>query len=142
MKRHSSRKKTAGQPHLTAALPSRVPLQLAQPAEQAPDGDKWLHEIKLDGYRLVAFYDGTDVTLRTRSMLDWTNRFPEIRKAVTRLPARRAVLAGEVAALLPNGVSSFGALQEALSSGQTGSLVYYVFRTTVADGECRCGSGC
>lgn len=141
MKRRS-RHNVGPQKDASDAFPTRVQLQLAQPTEKAPAGDKWLHEIKIDGYRLVAFCDGTDVILRTRSMLDWTNRFPEIRKAVTRLPARRAVLAGEVAALLPNGVSSFGALQEALSSGQTGSLVYYVFRTTVADGECRCGSGC
>jgi len=47
-------------------------LQLAKLVAEAPEGDDWLHEVKFDGYRIVAIKDGADVKLVSRRFKDWT----------------------------------------------------------------------
>jgi bifunctional non-homologous end joining protein LigD len=96
-------------------LPSAVEPALGRLIEKPPVGDDWLHEIKFDGYRLLAWLDHGKVTLRTRHGHDWTGRFPEFASAIQRLPANLALLDGEVTALAADGASSFGALQQALN---------------------------
>src|SRR5215813_6430269 len=93
-----------------AKLPSRVAPLLATLAEAAPAGDNWLHEIKFDGYRILAFIDGGRVRLVSRNGLDWTSRFREIADDIGKLPATVAIVDGEVVALVENGISSFSAL--------------------------------
>jgi bifunctional non-homologous end joining protein LigD len=110
-----------------AEPPSEPGLQLASLAEAPPQGDDWIHEIKYDGYRLLAHVEGGVARLLTRNGHDWTDRFPEIAASLGHVPVRRARLDGEVVALRAGGVSSFGALQEALSSGRTGGLRFQVF---------------
>src|SRR3982074_2930215 len=56
-------------------------VQLATLVEQAPAGDKWVHEIKFDGYRLLGFVAGDETRLRTRNGNDWAERFPPITAA-------------------------------------------------------------
>jgi bifunctional non-homologous end joining protein LigD len=116
-------------------FPVRLDVQLAKQVDIAPDGDRWLHEIKFDGYRLVGFRDGNRVWLRTRKMLDWTKRFPELVAAILSLPNDQFVIDGEVVALLPSGVSSFSELQQTLSAGTSGKLVYEVFDLLYASGQ-------
>jgi bifunctional non-homologous end joining protein LigD len=101
--------------------------QLATLTDAAPEGDAWLHEIKFDGYRVLAFTEGENVRLTTRNGHDWTDRFPEVADALRHVPAERALLDGEVVVLGEDGVSSFRALQEALSSGDTSRLTYQAF---------------
>lgn len=91
-----------------------------------PDGPGWLHELKYDGYRIIACKQGDDVTLFSRSGLDWTVRFPSIAEALTSLPAKDAVLDGEIAFLLPSGLTSFKSLQEHIDTPHP-SLRYFVF---------------
>ena len=79
-----------------AALPKRIPPQLTQLVDAAPDGDQWLHEIKYDGYRMHARLDRGAVKLLTRTGLDWTHKYPAIAKAVASLGARQAYLDGEL----------------------------------------------
>ena len=110
-----------------APLPRAPKPQLATLVDSAPRGDDWLHEIKFDGYRILARLARGKVTLLTRNGLDWTGKFPAIAAAVVALPVDNAVLDGEVVALAANGQSSFAALQQALSDGATGALVYYGF---------------
>lgn len=119
----------------SASLPTRFAPQLATLVKTVPDSDDWLHEIKFDGYRLGARVDDGTVTLLTRAGNDWTASFPEVRDAVAQLPVGRALLDGEVAAVLPDGRTSFQALQRWLSGGGTASLVYYVFDLLHLDGE-------
>ena len=57
-------------------LPIFVPPQLSQPVEKPPSGPQWLHEIKLDGYRMAARIDNGRVQLLTRTGLDWTDKYP------------------------------------------------------------------
>ena len=63
----------------------------------------------------------------SRSGKDWTTQFPEVARDVERLPAKSAILDGEVAVVLPNGTTSFQALQNALGGSGGGELAYFVF---------------
>lgn len=118
------------------ALPDFVPPCLATLQEKPPGGERWLHEVKFDGYRLQARIDHGAVRLLTRSGLDWTERFgATLSKALADLPCGTALIDGEVVALSESGVSSFGALQEALSEGATGALVFFGFDLLHLDGQ-------
>jgi bifunctional non-homologous end joining protein LigD len=113
-------------------LPRTQPLALAMVVEKPPSGDEWLHEIKHDGYRIVARIEEGDVRLVSRNGKDWTKEFPQVARAVGRLPAGTALLDGEVAALLPNGATSFQALQRRADAAVP--LVYFVFDLLHLDG--------
>lgn len=116
------------------ALPAKLQPQLATLAEDPPDGEAWLSEVKFDGYRLLAFKDGADVRLLTRNGHDWTARLRAIARAVGRMGPARALLDGELVALREDGVSSFALLQQALSDGTDKRLHYYVFDLLHLDG--------
>jgi bifunctional non-homologous end joining protein LigD len=108
--------------------------QLATLAKAAPAGAGWIHEIKYDGYRIGCAIERGEVTLRSRRGNDWTAQFPEVAAAARRLRARSALLDGEVAAVLPDGRTSFQALQNAFSGGRR-DLAYFVFDLLHLDGE-------
>ena len=114
-------------PQKSSARLAFIEPQLATLEAEAPSGSLWLHEVKFDGYRLECLLADGEVRLLTRRGLDWTERFPRIAEGLGRLPARRAVLDGEVVALLPDGRSSFQALQQALLTEGANPLVYYAF---------------
>ncbi|HJS56615.1 MAG TPA: DNA ligase D, partial [Vicinamibacteria bacterium] len=114
-------------------LPRTQPLALSMVVDAPPDGDEWLHEIKHDGYRIVARIEEGDVRLVSRNGKDWTKEFPQVARAVGRLPAGTALLDGEVAAVLPNGATSFQALQRR-GSDPVAPLVYFVFDLLHLDG--------
>ncbi len=118
-----------------AALPKFLPPQLATLVSKAPNGDEWLHEMKFDGYRILARLDHGRVHLLSRNARDWTDQFPTVAEAVARLPAEQAMLDGEVAVLLPDGTTSFQALQNTMSGGAPGRLVYMVFDLLHVDGH-------
>jgi bifunctional non-homologous end joining protein LigD len=114
---------------------TRVPdfeAQLATLVEAAPDGDAWIHEQKFDGYRIGLRKDGRTVELWSRRGQDWTAEFPALAAAGARLAARRALLDGEVAAVLPSGVTSFQALQNRRPDTP---LAYFVFDLLHLDGR-------
>ncbi|HET7569932.1 MAG TPA: DNA ligase D [Gammaproteobacteria bacterium] len=117
-----------------AALPREPSLRLATLGKQAPDGDDWLHEIKFDGYRLLARLDHGKVRLLTRNAKNWSERFPALGKALAKLQVDSALLDGELVSLDAAGVSRFGALQEAISERRTDALVYFVFDLLYLDG--------
>jgi bifunctional non-homologous end joining protein LigD len=110
-----------------AALPAFVKPCLATLAEKAPDGDNWIHEIKFDGYRIQARLDNGKVKLLTRRGLDWTRKFPTIAEAIGKLPARAALIDGELVVEGADGISSFSLLQEDLKNARHDRMVFYVF---------------
>jgi bifunctional non-homologous end joining protein LigD len=118
-----------------AALPTFVAPQLATLVERAPADDEWIHEMKFDGYRILARLDQGRVRLLSRNGRDWTGHFARVAEAAASLPARQAMLDGEVAVLLPDGTTSFQALQNALSGGAEGELVYMLFDLVHLDGS-------
>ncbi len=107
--------------------PAFIEPQLATLVSDPPPGPDWLHEVKFDGYRMECLLADGRARLLTRSGLDWTARFPQIAEQLADLPARRAILDGELVALLPDGRSSFQALQRVLLAEQARQVVYYVF---------------
>lgn len=119
----------------SASVPATFTPQLATAVSEAPAGPGWLHEIKLDGYRLGCRIDHGRVTLLTRQGNDWTSSFSEIAAAAARLPVRSALLDGEAVVMLPDGHSSFHALQRALAGGPRTGLVYAVFDLIHLDGR-------
>ena len=108
-------------------LPSSFRPQLAKLVKKAPAGTDWLHEIKLDGYRLLVFVENGSVTMMTRNSQDWTARFPALVRAVARIKLPSVLLDGELVMLRPDGSSSFQALQNEISSGSGEKMVYFVF---------------
>jgi hypothetical protein len=90
---------------------------LAALVKAAPDGPSWLHEIKLDGYRMHARLDAGRVKILTRRGNDWTEKYPSIAEALTSLPADTAYLDGELCGLLPDGRTAFNLIQNAMEHG-------------------------
>jgi len=145
-------------PRPTAARPPISELQLATLVDQPPEGPEWVHEQKFDGYRILAEVDHTPdaprsggkadrapapgdlaslvergkLRLLSRRFKDWTAEFPTVAAAVADLPVERALLDGEVAAVLPSGITSFQALHDARAAG---TLAYFVFDLLALDGE-------
>ena len=76
-------------------------------AKQPPAGDGWLHEIKHDGFRVIARKDGKRVRLYSRPGNDLTRRFTRIVDAVARLKARTCIIDGEAVACGPDGIALF-----------------------------------
>ena len=116
-----------------ADMPKFVEPQLARLVERPPQGAGWAHEVKFDGYRMQMRIEDGSARLRTRKGLDWTDKFPEIAEAGAGLAD--AVVDGEIVALDRDGAPDFAALQAALSSGNTASLVYFVFDAPFAEGR-------
>ena len=90
--------------------------------------------MKLDGYRIVAHLHRGKVTLFSRNGKDWTDRMPEVARAIARLDAKSAILDGEVVVLREDGVSDFQRLQNALGTGDE-DLTYFVFDLLERDGR-------
>src|SRR5262245_18033918 len=119
----------------TLVMPDYNP-QLATLVKTPPEGDRWLHEIKFDGYRIGCVIAPDTIRLITRNGNDWSDQFPEIVAAARTLKLRDAVIDGEVAMLMPDGRSSFEALQQALAgSTSRAPLVYLVFDLLRLDGK-------
>jgi len=113
-------------------MPEFIEPQLCVTVAKPPSGDKWLHEIKFDGYRVQLRIESGRATLRTRGGLDWTGKFPAIANAARGLPD--AILDGEVVALDADGKPDFPALQAALAAEATDALVYFAFDLLFRDG--------
>jgi ATP-dependent DNA ligase len=108
-------------------LPRFIPPQLSQPVEKPPSGSQWLHEIKLDGFRVAARIDHGRAQLLTRTGLDWADKYPSVIAALTNVNAKTAYIDGELCGVDDAGLPSFAHTQAA-SDGERGvRLVYYAF---------------
>src|SRR4051795_8791443 len=113
---------------LNALMKRYSEVQLATLIDTPPEGAQWLHEIKLDGYRLLGYVCGGASRLLTRNGKDWTSKFPSVSAALEKLPVKNAVLDMEAVMLDEDGKSSFQSLQAALGEGgNRASIVAYVF---------------
>ena len=117
-----------------APMPDNPRPQLATLVEKAPQGPDWLHEIKYDGYRLLARIERGKVRLITRGGLDWTAKFPELAQRLGELPVNTALIDGELVRLEPDGTTSFAGLQNAISNGNTAALTFFAFDLLYRDG--------
>jgi bifunctional non-homologous end joining protein LigD len=108
-------------------LPAFIEPELAAQSDTPPNGSGWLHELKLDGYRIQARKDSGNVQLLTRTGLDWTHRMKSIAALVAALPVEKAILDGEVVVLAEDGTTSFADLQVAFQEGARKPLTYFAF---------------
>lgn len=97
--------------------PEAIPPLLPTLVKSIPEGDRWLHEVKWDGYRIIVQKDERSIRIFTRNLHDWTGRFPTIVQAVGQLGASEATIDGEAVVMDERGLSSFSAIQAALGSG-------------------------
>ncbi|MCF6118362.1 DNA ligase D [Mesorhizobium muleiense] len=119
-----------------AALPDFVEPTLATLVSSAPSGERWLHEIKFDGYRLQARIEAGRVKLLTRSGLDWTKKFGKaVVSALADVPVETALIDGELVVEGSAGASDFSALQADLSEGRSDRFRFYVFDLLHLDGH-------
>src|SRR4051794_2354024 len=100
--------------------------------DSLPSGEQWLYELKLDGYRAIAFKRNGDVSLRSRNDKDFNERYPAVVKALGKLPDN-TVVDGEVVAFDQEGRPSFNALQNYGSA--PAPVVYFVFDVLVLAGQ-------
>ncbi len=100
---------------------------LASPADRPPNGERWRHEIKFDGYRIQAQIDGDEVRLLTRKGLDWTERFASVARALRELDLGSAILDGEIVVEDSAGISNFAELVSDLKAGRQDRFRYYAF---------------
>ena len=107
--------------------------QKALLVENPPSGEQWIHELKLDGFRMGCFIESGDVHLVSRRGTTYTNEFPEIIAAARKIKAKNAVLDGEIVVLDNAGVSRFQLLQQ-LGDSRKG-LTYFAFDLLSLDGE-------
>ncbi|MDT1064278.1 DNA ligase D [Paracoccus sp. CPCC 101403] len=118
-----------------ASMPAFIQPMLATLVTSAPADDRWLHEIKFDGYRLQARIEAGRVKLLTRSGLDWTERFGKpLVEALRDLPVGSAILDTELVVENDSGASDFSALQADLSAGRSDRFRLYVFDLMYLDG--------
>jgi bifunctional non-homologous end joining protein LigD len=91
---------------LSADRASIIEPCLPSPADKPPSGSNWIHEIKHDGYRLMARRDPVGIRLITRNGHDWTDRFPLVVEAVNHLKVRSCLIDGEVVYCDEKGVAA------------------------------------
>ena len=110
--------------------------QLATLVKAPPAGDRWVHEIKYDGYRIGCLIDKKGVRLISRNGNDWTHVFPSIADAARTLKTTDALIDGEVAMVMEDGKTNFSALQQAAAGSTSHApLVYFVFDLIRLNGE-------
>lgn len=125
---------TSGKKRGHIIAPPFVEPQLATLADKAPEDANWLHELKYDGYRILARKAGDAVTLFSRSGLDWTIRFPAIAEAIETLPCDSALIDGEIAFVLPSGITDFKSLQSHIDTPDP-AIRYFAFDLLFLDGK-------
>jgi bifunctional non-homologous end joining protein LigD len=115
--------------------PEFVTPQLALLAAKPPSEAGWLHELKLDGYRMQARKDGSGVQMLTRTGLDWTQRVRTVANEVAKLAVDTVTLDGEVVVLAANGTTNFADLQASFQEGAKNVLTFFCFDLLHIDGR-------
>src|SRR6516164_3524344 len=90
--------------------PTFIPPCRPTPRREPPVGDGWFHEVKFDGFRIQVHKHGGDVALFSRGGAEWSDRYPEITKAVAKLPTRAVILDAELTSCNHDGWTNFSAL--------------------------------
>src|SRR3954468_5970293 len=130
-KTHASSSAARTSPRRTTSARFIDPMLLLR-TDSLPSGEQWLYELKLDGYRAIAFKRNGSVSLRSRNDNDFNARYPAVVEALGKLPDN-TVIDGEIVALDEEGRPSFNALQNYGSA--PGPVVYYAFDVLVLSGH-------
>ena len=109
-----------------ASYPGFIEPALATSITKVPSGERWLHEIKFDGYRVQVHIKDAAVTVFTRGGNDWTKRFKKIADDAWHVSAGSAIIDGEVVAPAADGTTDFSVLQSELK-GKSTKIVMVAF---------------
>jgi bifunctional non-homologous end joining protein LigD len=102
-----------------APFPGFIEPALATSIERVPNGDRWIHEIKFDGYRVQLHLVHEDVKVYTRRGNDWTKRFKKVANDAFLIIAASAIIDGEIVAPAADGTTDFSVLQNELRGKST-----------------------
>lgn len=116
-------------------MPHLIKPQLATLVDKPPAGNNWLHEIKFDGYRLLAFIENGKARLMTRGNQNWTAKFPNISKELDKLGLKNAIFDGEVVVLDKRQHPNFQLLQNAIKDNKNSLFIYYIFDLIYFEGR-------
>jgi bifunctional non-homologous end joining protein LigD len=125
-KSHRSAKKTT--------MPSLISPAIPTARKTPPAGDAWQHEIKFDGYRMLAFVGQQGVRFISRNGNDWTDRLTRMAARLQGLTQRQCILDGEIVFLAADGSTNFQTLQNTIGRGDDRALSYCVFDLLYLDG--------
>jgi bifunctional non-homologous end joining protein LigD len=125
-------------------MPRAIHPMLAISVDEPFDNHDWLYEIKWDGYRAVAFVDGSSLRLVSRNQNDLTAAYPELHEIPRHIRASNAILDGEIVAVDDDGRPSFSLMQQRTGVGEGGRrirrtrddipVVYFAFDLIYLDG--------
>src|SRR5205814_4809588 len=113
-------------PGVKALFPGFIEPALATSIDTVPTGERWVHEIKFDGYRVQVHLKEAVVKVFTRRGNDWTNRFQKIAADAWHVNAGSAIIDGEVVVPAADGSSDFSVLQNELK-GRSKKIVLIAF---------------
>jgi bifunctional non-homologous end joining protein LigD len=111
---------------IKAPYPGFIEPALATSIDKVPSGERWIHEIKFDGYRVQVHLANNGVKVLTRPGNDWTNRFKKIADDAWHINAGSAIIDGEVVVPSANGTTDFSVLQNELK-GKSTKIVMVAF---------------
>jgi bifunctional non-homologous end joining protein LigD len=117
------------------SMPDFVAPELATLMKTPPEGSGWVHEMKLDGYRMLCKVENGTAQMVSRNAKEWTGTFESVKRCAARLPVDTAWLDGEVVVLEKDGRTSFQALQNALTGDHAAKLRYFVFDLIYLNGH-------
>ncbi|MDB5576112.1 MAG: ligase, partial [Bradyrhizobium sp.] len=109
-----------------AIFPGFIEPALASSIEKVPSGERWIHEIKFDGYRVQLHIVNEAVRIFTRRGLDWTKRFKKVADDAFLLQASSAIIDGEIVVPAADGTTDFSGLQNQLK-GKSDKIVMVAF---------------
>ncbi len=132
--------KAKRKPARAAPLPKFRAPQLATLVDAVPAGNRWMHEIKFDGYRALVAARGSEVKVFTRSGKDWTDKFGPLAGAIAALDLPSCLIDGEIVASDASGNPDFSTLQDMLkrghgAQGANDALAFHAFDLLELAGE-------
>lgn len=119
---------------IRAAFPGFIKPVLAEQVDRVPSGERWIHEVKFDGYRAQLHIANHDVRIYTRNGLDWTKRFRKVAHDADQISASSAIIDGEIVVPGEDGRTDFAVLQNSLT-GKADNLLMVAFDLLYLNGR-------
>ena len=119
---------------IKANFPGFVEPALASATDRVPSGDRWIHEIKFDGYRVQVHLANEAITIFTRHGHDWTKRFKKVAEDAWHIKASSAVIDGEIVVPAADGTTDYAVLIKELR-GNSSKLVFVAFDLLYLNGR-------
>jgi ATP-dependent DNA ligase len=120
-----------------APFPGFVEPALATSIEKVPSGDRWIHEIKFDGYRVQVHLVNEAAKVFTRRGNDWSKRFRKVADDAWHISAGSAIIDGEIVVPAVDGTTDFSVLQKELNKDSAGSLSTFSISMAMTFESCR-----